>query len=235
MNKKKLLLIGGATLVVVVVMLLIFIFGGGSKTPPIEPTESSPIESSEVTIEEPQKMDDITSEDSSFQEIEDDGNTLKPNESIGVERPKNTGIKAEVNHSPAVEAEPSKETENNNAGGIQIGGNAPVEETYHCGYEKHHCQSAGYHASLLNRELDGCPYCGSHSCASFYALNEWGFTKYDPTLCAKYNVQEDPAEYCPDCGRKMWSLDNPTGCFRYLQDTQCECGDFVSGNTCHHH
>ena len=237
MNKKKLFIIGGSALAVILAAVILIVSLGGNKMPIVEPEESKPTESSAVVIEEPEKSDETTSEDTSVKEIEDDGNALKPDENIAEDTAnRNTGAKAEINNTPAAEAEPPKAAEpENTGGGIQIRGNPPVEETYNCGCANHHCQSAGYHASLLNRELEGCPYCGSHSCASFYAVNEWGFTKYNPTLCPQYNAKADPNEYCPDCGRKMWSKDNPTGCFRYLQDTQCECGEFVTGNTCHHH
>ena len=77
--------------------------------------------------------------------------------------------------------------------------------------------------------------CGSHSCPSFYDVNEWGFTAYNPQKCPKYQETKDPAKYCQRCGREMWSPENPNGCFSYLQDTQCECGELVKGNTCHHH
>lgn len=235
MNKKKLLVIGGAALAVMIMVTILAVSFGNPKPLPVEPTESKSPESSQIMIEQPDNADDSTSDETVMQEIEDDGNALKPNESIETERPKNTGTKAESNQTPVVKAEPSQEAENNNSAGIQIGGNAPVEEAYHCGYDKHHCQNAGYHASLLNRELEGCPYCGSHSCISFYERNEWGYTEYNPKVCPQYNAKEDPAEYCPDCKLKKWSPNNPTGCFRYLQDTQCECGELVSGNTCHHH
>lgn len=112
---------------------------------------------------------------------------------------------------------------------------APKPTVYNCQSKNHRCQNEEYHIYLHNMELKGCKYCGSHSCVSFYALNEWGFTKYDASKCPKYNIKSDPAKYCKSCGREMWSQKNPTGCFSYLQDTACECGEYVKGNTCHHH
>ena len=111
----------------------------------------------------------------------------------------------------------------------------PKPTVYNCQSKNHRCQNEEYHIYLHNMELKGCKYCGSHSCVSFYALNEWGFTKYDASKCPKYNIKSDPAKYCKSCGREMWSQKNPTGCFSYLQDTACECGEYVKGNTCHHH
>lgn len=191
--------------------------------------------SNDVVIDIPEN-DCSTDETASIDEIVYDKNALTPDEKTESITDNNSYVKAEANDTPKTEAsKPSQEEDNNSGSGIQIGGNDPVKETYNCGCANHHCQNAEFHASLLNRELEGCPYCGSHSCPSFYAVNEWGYTKYDSTLCPKYSEQTDFAKYCPNCGRKMWSPDNPTGCFSYLQDTQCECGEFVPANTCHHH
>ncbi|MDD4496110.1 MAG: hypothetical protein PHV32_17510 [Eubacteriales bacterium] len=206
-------------------------------------TENKPVETEpptsetgkDVTVDEPEDSSEIE-ESKQIEEIEDDGNALIPDESIEDTASKTPGQDAETNDTPKEEAAaPAKEPDNNAEAGIQIGVNPPVEEVYYCGCANHQCQNEDFHASLLNRELEGCPYCGSHSCKSFYALNEWGYTCYDETLCPQYNVQKDSAKVCPDCGRTMWSADNPTGCFRYLQETQCECGELVPGNTCHHH
>lgn len=108
-------------------------------------------------------------------------------------------------------------------------------QAYDCKGKYHNCRNEEYHLFIHNMELEGCKYCGSHSCVSFYTLNSWGFTQYDATKCPKYSIKNDPAKYCVRCKREMWSKDNPTGCFSYLLDTLCECGEFVKGNTCHHH
>ncbi len=134
---------------------------------------------------------------------------------------------------PNEPAEPEQPEPPDDDSGLQIGGDTPTP--YSCGSPNHHCENAEYHAGLLNRELEGCEMCGSHSCPSFYDVNEWGFTAYNPQKCPKYQETKDPAKYCQRCGREMWSPENPNGCFSYLQDTQCECGELVKGNTCHHH
>lgn len=158
---------------------------------------------------------------------------------VGTDIPPTTGNEPAEKEEPVKPADPIVEVKppkgDSETGGVDIGGNPPQDEAYDCGSADHHCRNAEYHAYLLNLELEGCPNCGSHSCKSFYAVNEWGHTQYDPTICPKYDEKKDPNKYCPECGRKKWSLDNPTGCFRYLQDTQCECGEYVEGNTCHHH
>lgn len=136
---------------------------------------------------------------------------------------------------PVDTKKPKPPDDNNNGGGIVVGGGDTPVEQYTCGSPNHHCKNAEAHAYIQNLELEGCPFCGSHSCPSFYDVNEWGFTRYNQALCPKYSEKSDPTKYCQDCGRELWSPSNPTGCFRYLQDTDCECGEHVKGNTCHHH
>lgn len=148
-----------------------------------------------------------------------------------------SGTKSENPATPVNEVDPVKEnnngnTDNNNGGGITIG-NPPVEEKYSCGCANHHCQNADYHTSLLNREMEGCPYCGSHSCPSFYAVNEWGYTTLDITLCPKYNEKSDPLKYCQECGKKPGDGSNGT-CVQFLHACDCpNCGEHVEANTCH--
>ncbi len=236
LKNKKVIIIATSVLAVLLVFATVFCLTRDKcETQPVETEPSTSETGKDVVIDEP--LDSKESEESKpVGEISDEGNALKPDESIKETANKIYGNKADENDTPKDEAAaPVKEPESNAEAGIQIGGNPPVEEAYSCGCANHHCQNEEFHASLLNRELDGCPYCGSHSCPSFYAVNEWGYTYYEPSLCPQYNAGHDSAKICPDCGRPMWSQDNPTGCFRYLQDTQCECGELVPGNTCHHH
>ncbi len=234
-NKKVIIIVSSVLAVIIVCVTIFCLTRDRVETNPVETEPPTSETGKDIVIDDPEDSSE-PDKTASVGEIQDDGNALKPDESIEDTASKTTGKKAETNDTPKEEiAAPIKESENNVSAGISIGGNPPVKEAYDCGSANHHCQNAEFHASLLNREMEGCPYCGSHSCASFYAVNEWGFTCYDATLCPKYNVQQDPAKVCPDCGRPKWSLDNPTGCFRYLQDTQCECGELVPGNTCHHH
>lgn len=166
-------------------------------------------------------------------DISVDLDTVSPNGDV------QTGGKADTPANPVAEKEPEKPADTNNgnnggSGGITIG-NPPVEEKYSCGTANHHCKNADAHAWILNLELEGCSMCGSHSCPSFYATDEWGGATVDYTKCPKYSDKSDPTKYCQTCGRPLWSQSDPTGCFRYLQDTTCECGELVKGNTCHHH
>ncbi len=236
LKNKKVIVIVSSVLAVLLICTTVFCLTRGKENP--EPVETEPPTSEtgkDVVIDEPEDSTE-PEESKPIGEIEDDGNALKPDEGIDNTANKTPGSKADENDTPKEEvAPPAAEPADTGNNGISIGGNPPVEEAYNCGCANHHCQNEDFHASLLNRELEGCPYCGSHSCPSFYAVNEWGYTCYDATLCPSYNAGQDSAKICPDCGRPMWSPDNPTGCFRYLQDTQCECGELVPGNTCHHH
>lgn len=41
--------------------------------------------------------------------------------------------------------------------------------------------------------------------------------------------------FCPYCGRRIWTSWYPTGCFTFLVDSVCDCGQFVEAGECHHH
>lgn len=113
-------------------------------------------------------------------------------------------------------------------------GNDSVNE-YSCGSAKHHCDSKETHNFIVSLEKKGCPHCGSHSCKSFYAVDEWGNACYDPLKCESYSAKNDASEYCQECGKKCGTGSNGT-CVRFTVDTTCpECGKEVSGKTCHSH
>jgi len=111
----------------------------------------------------------------------------------------------------------------------------PKTTTYSCGCKNHNCTSAEEHAFLVSLEDKGCPICGSHSCKSFYALDEWGQQCYDISKCPKYSEKSDPCIYCEHCGKKCGTGDNGT-CVRFTVDTACPiCGKTVKAKTCHSH
>ena len=41
--------------------------------------------------------------------------------------------------------------------------------------------------------------------------------------------------FCPECGLRIWTTWYPQGCFTFLEDTVCDCGEFVPAMECHHH
>ena len=106
---------------------------------------------------------------------------------------------------------------------------------YSCGKANHHCTTKEEHAFIVSLEEKGCPICSSHSCKSFYALDEWGNPCYDITRCPKYSVKKDPANTCEHCGREVGIGDNGT-CVRFTVETKCPgCGKTVPAKTCHTH
>lgn len=124
--------------------------------------------------------------------------------------------------------EPYKPTED--SGKVIIGN---TEEPYDCGYANHHCEGPETHAFVLNLELEGCPFCKSHSCRSFYAVDQWGYTCYDPSKCPSYDIHLDPVYYCQVCGNPCGDGQNGT-CVRYVDECVCpHCGVRVPSWTCH--
>lgn len=106
---------------------------------------------------------------------------------------------------------------------------------YSCGKANHHCTTKEEHAFIVSLEEKGCPICSSHSCKSFYALDEWGNPCYDITRCPKYSEKKDPANTCEHCGREVGIGDNGT-CVRFTVETKCPgCGKTVPAKTCHTH
>lgn len=106
---------------------------------------------------------------------------------------------------------------------------------YSCGSKNHHCTTKEEHAFIKSLEEKGCSICGSHSCRSFYAIDEWGNNCYDITKCPKYSEKKDPANYCEHCGKEIGLGDNGT-CVRFTVDTKCPiCGKKVPAKTCHTH
>lgn len=106
---------------------------------------------------------------------------------------------------------------------------------YSCGKSKHHCASKEEHTFIVSLEDKGCTICGSHSCKSFYVLDEWGNPCYDITRCPKYSEKKDPSNYCEHCGKKIGLGDNGT-CVRFTVETKCPiCKKTVAAKTCHTH
>lgn len=134
---------------------------------------------------------------------------------------------------PVAERTPAEDVNGNDSGMTMIG-NAK-EEPYNCGTPGHYCNGPETHAYVLNLEREGCPYCGEHSCTSFYATDEWGNTCYTPSKCQKYDIHKDPVFYCPECGRPTGDGSNGT-CVQYVESCICPiCGIWVESRTCHIH
>lgn len=163
------------------------------------------------------------------EEIPDDGSGITPEEPKPTEptEPKPTEAKPVDPEKPT---QPSVEEDDDDDGGINIGGGAAP---YDCGTDGHHCNGPETHAYILNLELKGCKYCGSHSCPSFYAVDEWGNTCYTPSECPAYDVHDDPVHYCQKCGKTCGDGTNGT-CVQYVNACDCpSCGEHVDSWTCH--
>lgn len=118
---------------------------------------------------------------------------------------------------------------------LQVGGSVATLPPYDCETEGHHCAGPETHSYILNLELKGCRYCGEHSCASFYAVDEWGNTCFTPSKCPSYDAKKDPAQYCQACGKKCGNGYNNT-CRKRVVDSQCpDCGEQVKAHACHTH
>ena len=236
-NKKLLAIISGAVaLIVIVSVVCVVALRNKAPITDTSPETSVTDTTKDVVIETPENTDTSDAEVSSASVITDDGNALKPDESVSDSSgSKTTGEKAQETVSTVQESDPPKnENENDNGGGIQIGG-GETETKYNCGSPNHHCDGPETHAYILNLELQGCPYCGSHSCPSFYAVDEWGNACYTPSKCPKYDITKDPVYYCQVCGRKNGNGDNNT-CQKWIVDTVCPiCGKLVKANECHTH
>ena len=118
-------------------------------------------------------------------------------------------------------------------GGIVIGDPTPTQ-SYSCGVAGHHCTGPETHSYICELEQKGCEYCGSHSCPSFYAVDEWGQGCYTPSKCPKYDIHADPVWYCQTCHKPCGDGRNGT-CVQFVIDCTCpNCGEQVKAWTCHY-
>ena len=141
---------------------------------------------------------------------------------------KQTGSKEEVLKPATTNKTPTTEYS------LPASDNDSVKE-YSCGKSGHHCESKETHSFIVSLEKKGCSLCGSHSCKSFYAIDEWGNACYDISKCPKYSEQKDPNKYCDDCTKKIGDGSKGT-CVRFTVDTKCpDCGKTVKARTCHTH
>ncbi len=238
LKNKRLRAVIGGTVALLLVISVAYVISMQDK-PSVSNSSSEPSASDtgqNIVIEAPDSTASSDAADvSAGNEIADDGSGLKPDEKISdSSTDENTGEKAQGTASPAKEANPPKDSEENNNGGIQIGGGESTPK-YNCGSPNHHCAGPETHAFTLNLEDEGCLYCGSHSCPSFYAVDEWGNTCYTPSKCPKYDIKKDSVEYCQACGRKNGNGDNNT-CQKWIIDFTCPiCGELVKANECHTH
>lgn len=240
LTKKQWLIIGGAAATVVLLAVILCIALIPSKAPqtsdePESPTEST-VNVSDIQVEAPETTDNTTSstestdKDVTAETLPDGVSIVTPDEKTESNTSEQTGEKPATAEQP-VTPTPLPDDSGNSGGGIVIGGDTPAP--YSCGVDGHHCDGAETHAYILNLELAGCEYCGSHKCASFYATDEWGNTCYTPSKCPKYDIHKDPVYYCQECGKECGS-GSPDKCVQFVNSDHCpSCGQWVEAWTCH--
>lgn len=224
-------------LILAVVITSVFLLPG--KQPP-NVTDNTPdnsqtsVNPAEVSVDVPTSTPGNTSSSSSIETdpsdiVVDVGGNTQSTDTKSTDT--SSRAPAQEGEKPVTESTPSQP----NNGGIVIGGGDTSEPEYDCHTPNHHCKNPESHAFVLNLELEGCPYCGSHSCPSFYGTDEWGNAGLFPKLCPKYDIHKDPVEYCQVCGRKNGNGDNNT-CQKFIVDATCPiCGKLVKANECHTH
>lgn len=232
-KKKKLLIIGAAVLAVCAAVILAVTLPSKDNATSDTIDASEPKESADVVIEDP----------SAGTEIEDSEQKIK------IEKAADRGLTPKEEHTVTVKTETYQKTskktvektaqtvtrtvpeDDPDAENIIIGGGE--DDPYNCGTPGHHCDGPETHAYILNLELEGCPYCGNHDCASFYATDEWGNTCYTPAECPSYDVHKDPTCYCQTCG-KMCGDGTGGTCVQFVNACLCpNCGEPVDSFVCH--
>ena len=233
-NNKKLWLIASIAVAVIIAIVLCIVLLPGKEAEKPESESTVTTEQTEVNIDDPETEPDDTDSETTADNmlmIEDTDGGLTPAE----EKTNANTSAGKREKAPSDTAKPvsevKPETHKDEGGGLIIGGNTP--EPYDCGVKGHHCANAETHAYVLNLEIEGCPYCGSHTCASFYATDEWGQTCYTPSKCPKYDIHSDPVYYCQTCHKPCGNGKNGT-CVQYVNACNCpECGEYVESWTCH--
>lgn len=232
-TKKNKIIISAVSGVVAVAVIVTTILLTGEKIPlPVIPDPDTSKPSSDVVVNLPSDDPSGTETPTGTEKEDDDGLVIDvggdPDPTTGNDNPAKQPDKPVETKKPDPPADPD-----NNGGGIQIGGDDHDHTPYNCGTANHHCEGPETHAFITNLEIEGCKTCGSHSCASFYALDQWGKTSYDPSKCPQYDIKNDPLHYCQDCGKKTGDGTNGT-CVRFINACKCpECGADVPSRTCH--
>jgi hypothetical protein len=229
---KKVITIG-ITGTLAVAMIATTIFIGLQKKPAITADIQKQTSSTDIVIKLPNenqtesgRVEEINNASNPSLIVDVNGNSQISNNNINNKTPAKEPAK------PITPATPSQ-PENN---GINIEGSSQqIETAYNCNTPNHHCINSENHAYITNLELQGCPYCGSHFCPSFYYVSPAGIPICNPTLCPKYDVKKDPIKYCQTCGRPNGDGSNGT-CQKFIVDTVCPiCGVLVKAHECHTH
>lgn len=237
--KNKYVIGGTAAFLVVAVVITIALLIPKSPNLATAPDESSSVSVSPPVVSMPESTG---SEASSHESNISSGNQLVSDVHVGLDQTssksngggtsgnKDNSSKAKQPEQPVTPVEPPEQP-SSQGGTDNGGGNTP--SPYSCGSPNHHCEGPETHAYILNLELEGCPYCSSHSCPSFYATDQWGGAITDVTKCPNYDIKQDPIKYCQVCGKKNGDGSNGT-CTQFTDACSCPlCGEHVEAWTCH--
>lgn len=240
-TKQKKVIIGVAAGIVAIAALIVgivCIFSGSDEKPTnVNATEITEEEATisienNITIEE---TENTTSAEKDYTviQLEEPKTTKKATQNSTVQTPTRQPTTQKVAQ-PVTQAPSTAPVTQGKFTEIIENGNNSVKE-YSCGAARHHCDSQTSHDFIVYLEGKGCPHCGSHSCKSFYTVDEWGNTCYDQTKCPNYSTKKDPNEYCQNCGKKIGTGSNNT-CVVFTVDINCpECGKAVKAHACHSH
>lgn len=225
-NKKKLIILVAivAFTVITAVILGVSLYPNKAVSADTENTTDSG-KITDISVENPEK------DNATYDKLPNGAVILTPEEIKKNTKPEeSTGEKPAPVEKP-VTPKPSSDSNENSGDSIINGGEQAT--AYKCGTKGHHCEGPETHAYILNLERNGCEYCGSHSCPSFYATDEWGNACYTPSKCPKYNIKNDPSYYCQTCKKKCGDGRNGT-CVQFVNSDSCpNCGQWVEAGKCH--
>lgn len=230
-NKKKMIILAAIVTFTVITAVILGVSLYPNKAVPADTdktTDSGKI--ADISVEVPEKDSEI-SDNATYDKLPDGAVIVIPKETENdTQCTENTGEKPTPAQKP-VTPNPSPEGNENSSGAAINGGEHTT--AYKCGTKGHRCEAPETHAYILNLELKGCEYCGSHSCPSFYSSDEWGNACYTPSKCPKYNIKNDPAYYCQTCKKKCGDGGNGT-CVQFVSSDSCpNCGQWVDAWKCH--
>ena len=239
-NYKK-IVAGLVTAIIIVCLIIVGIIVKGVSDRKADETTFPETTVSEETTDVNLILEDITDEattEENVPEIENyDKNILSIDEAV-TEPDTTTKAPSTTKPQTTVKEENPKPVTTQKAPTTEEGSPASDNDSvkeYSCGKSGHHCESKETHSFIVSLEKKGCSLCGSHSCKSFYAIDEWGNSCYDISKCPKYSEQKDPNKYCDECTKKIGDGSKGT-CVRFTVDTKCpDCGKTVKARTCHTH
>ena len=198
-----------------------------AETPVIEPTSTA----IETIKEEPHETEEPQAEP--FMAVTEESETKPAKTELIITEPKQETKPQTEKPKEQNKETPPAETEKVESGGIVIGDLTPTQ-TYSCGVAGHHCTGPETHSYICELEQKGCEYCGSHSCPSFYAVDEWGQGCYTPSKCPKYDIHADPVWYCQTYHKPCGDGRNGT-CVQFIIDCTClNCGEQIKAWNCHY-